>query len=264
MKVDTPREVRKAELERGGALKVAKKRALVVDDEPGVSALIQEVLGSVDIEAVALEEREQIGRRIKEEKFDVALIGLCGPGWKGVETARMIRESGLNRMTPIIMISGDQSPSALSRGFESGATFFAYKPLDRAHLLGLIRVSQGAIEHEKRRFRRVPLQAKVRIKSSHAEVLGETVDISLNGAMVKVPQTVPVGSMVEVSLYLLAGAQPIVGLGTIVRIMDGEHMGILIDRLSPMEVGRLQDFLLPRIDDPNPGKRYRDSPAPKT
>jgi DNA-binding response OmpR family regulator len=255
MKLDTAHEGRKIEVERGGAVKAAKKRALVVDDEPGVSALLQEVLGSVDIEAEALGQREQIGRRIKEEKFDVVLIGLCGPGGEGVEIARMIRESGLNRMTPIIMISADQSPSALSRGFQSGATFFAYKPLDRAHLLGLIRVSQGAIEHERRRFRRVPVQVKVRIKSTHAEVLGETVDVSLNGAMVKVPQTIPVGTLVEVSLYLLAGAQPIVGLGTIVRIVDADHMGVLIDRLSHMELARLQDCLLPRIDGSNPEKK---------
>jgi DNA-binding response OmpR family regulator len=255
MKVETAGEGRNTELERGGALKVAKRRALVIDDEPGVHALIQDVLGSVDIEAVALGEGEPIARGVNEEKFDVVLIGMRGAGTGGVENARMIRGSRLNRLTPIIMISDDQSPGALSRGFESGATFFAYKPLDRAHLMRLIRVSQGAIEHEKRRFRRVPLQAKVRIKSAHAEVLGETVDISLNGAMVKVPQTLPVGSLVEVSLYLLAGAQPIVGRGSIVRIIDANHMGVLMDHLSPTEIGRLQDYLLPRIDDPNSGKK---------
>jgi hypothetical protein len=40
-----------------------------------------------------------------------------------------------------------------------------------------------------------------------------------------------------------------------VRIVDADHMGVLIDRLSPREIGRLQDYLLPRIDDPNPGKK---------
>jgi hypothetical protein len=33
-------------------------------------------------------------------------------------------------MTPIILISDDQRPSAMSIGFEAGANFF-YKPIDR-------------------------------------------------------------------------------------------------------------------------------------
>jgi len=255
MKIETVQEDRKKGRDGERKPKVAKKRALVVEDEPAVNALIQEVLGSVDIEPVAADERGQIGRRVTDEKFDVVVVGLRGPGKEGSEISRKVRESRLNHTTPIIMISGDQSPSALTQGFESGATFFAYKPIDRAHLMRLIRVSQGAIEHEKRRFRRIPLKARVRIKSSHAEVLGETVDISLNGALVKVPQTIPVGSLVEISLYLVAGTNPIVGLGSIVRILDADHVGILMDRLSTLDIGRLQEYLLPMIDDFSPGKK---------
>jgi len=248
MKVETERESPKIDLGRRTAT-VIKKRALVADDEPAMCVLIQEVLGAVDIEAVPSGESEELDRRIQTEKFEVALVGLSGPEADGIGLVRKIRNSGLNRMTPIILISSDQRPGALSRGFEAGATFFAYKPIDRAHLTRLIRVTQGAIEHEKRRFRRIPLQTKVRIKSDKAEIIGETIDISLNGALIKTPQTIPVGSLVEISLYLPAGARPVVGLGTVVRILNTNQMGILIDRLSAVEIGRLQEFLLPKIDE---------------
>jgi hypothetical protein len=41
---------------------------------------------------------------------------------------RQMRNSRFNRLTPIIMISDDQRPSALSVGFAAGASFFLYKP----------------------------------------------------------------------------------------------------------------------------------------
>jgi hypothetical protein len=109
----------------------------------------------------------------------------------------------------------------------------------------LIRVTQGTIEHEKRRFRRVPVQAKVRVKCGDRSVDGETIDISLNGTLVRASHTFPVGSPVEVSLYLLAGRPPVAGLGSIMRVVEGNQMGIQLDRMPAAESGRLQEYLLP-------------------
>jgi DNA-binding response OmpR family regulator len=249
MKVETERESRSKDLTRAKGPHAPRRRALVVEDEPAMCVLIQEVLGSADIEALTPAKSFEADGHFQAEKFDVVLIGLCTPIADSFELVRKIRKSGFNRMTPIIMISDDQRPDALSRGFEAGASFFVYKPIDRVHLMSLIRVTQGTIEHEKRRFRRVPVQAKVRLKSAEAEVVGETIDISLNGALVRAPHTLPLGSLIEVSLYLLDGNKPVVGLGTVVRIPSGNQMGILFDRFPASEVGRLQEYLLPRIAD---------------
>src|SRR6266699_3462594 len=159
------------------------------------------------------------------------------------------RKSGLNRKTPIILLSDDQSPGALSRGFEAGASFFVYKPIDKANLKRLIHVTQGTIEHERRRFRRVPLRVKVRIKSDKAVLLGETIDISMNGALVSSPQTLPLGSLIEISLYPLGGSRPIVGLGSVARILNNTQMGLLLDRFPASEIVRLQEYLIPQIAD---------------
>jgi DNA-binding response OmpR family regulator len=212
-------------------------------------ALILEVLESAEIRAVIPAKSIEDEDHFNEEKFDVVLVGHCTPSVDGVELVRKIRKSGFNRMTPIILISDDQRPGALSRGFEAGASFFVYKPIDRAHLTRLILVTQGTIEHERRRFRRIPLQVKVRLKSAKAELVGETIDISLNGALVRSPHTLPLGSLIEVSLYLLDGTEPVVGLGTVMRILSGNQMGILLDRFPAAAIGRLQEYLLPRITD---------------
>jgi CheY-like chemotaxis protein len=249
VKVETNLESAKKNFSPAKGLKVMPRRALVVENEPAMCALIHEVLESAEIEAVTPAQSGENERHFHEEKFDVVLIGLCAPSVDGIELVRKIRKSGFNRLTPIIMISDDQRPSALTEGFAAGASFFVYKPIDRAHLTRLILVTQGTIEHERRRFRRVPLRVKIRIKSDKTELVGETIDVSLNGALVRSPQTLPLGSLIEVSLYLLAGTQPVVGLGSVVRVLSSTQMGILLDRFPVSEIGRLQEFLLPRITD---------------
>ena len=178
-------------------------------------------------------------------KFDVILVDLCAPPVEATKLVKGIRHSGFNQKTPIIMISDDLRPAALSEGFQAGASFFVYKPIDRAHLMSLIRVTQGSIEQEKRRFRRVAVRAKVQIRCGEKTVEGETIDMSLNGALVRASHTFPVGSPVEVKLYLLAGKPPVAGLGSIMRVVEGNQMGIQLDQWPITECGRLQDYLLP-------------------
>jgi hypothetical protein len=130
----------------------------------------------------------------------VVLLDFAMPAPSGIELAQQARGSGFNQRTPIIMISDDQRPSAVSEGFDAGASFFLYKPIDMTRLQRLIRVTQGAVEQEKRRFRRVPVRSKVRLSSDQGELDCETIDLSLNGMMVHSPRTVPAGSRVRLTL----------------------------------------------------------------
>jgi DNA-binding response OmpR family regulator len=244
------------DLELGGRdldrLRVSKtpvRRALVVEDDPQMCALLQEVLVSVEIEVVT--PTKSIGNElhIDDEKFDLIIVGVCASPSADVKLIREFRHSGLNQMTPIILISSDQRAGALSRGLAAGATFFIYKPIERMRLMSLIRAIEGTIEQKRRRFRRVTAQVKVRLKSAKAEIMGETIDISLNGALVRSSHTLPVGSLIEVSLYLHSGCRPVVGLGSVVRLLDNSRMGILLDRFPSVEITRLQDYLLPKLFD---------------
>jgi len=224
-----------------------RRRALVVDDEPAVCQLIHEVMNSVGMNVLALTESAEAAKYLRDEKFEVVLLDLRMPAPDGIEVARQTRGSGFNRMTPIIMISDDQNLSAVSEGFDAGANFFLYKPIDKGRLLHLIRATRGAIEHEKRRFRRVRHRAPVRLTWDKMEVQGETVDISLNGMLVKAARCVPSGSMVEVNLELSPGSKPIVGPATVMRTMGENQMGIEFTQLNKIESSRLQEFLLPLV-----------------
>lgn len=222
-------------------------RALVVDDDTSVCGLIQGVLVGAGMDALVLTKSEGAEQYLSREKFAVALFDLRMPSPDGLELSRHTRKLGINQMTPIILMSDDQSTSATSQGFEAGASFFLYKPIDKKRLLALVRAMQGAIEQERRRFRRVPLQSKVRISFDREEWECETIDISLNGMLISAPVSLPPGSSVRVALYFAPDVKPVVGQGIVARLLGGNRMGIQLNHLTVAESARLQEFLLPLI-----------------
>jgi CheY-like chemotaxis protein len=155
-----------------------------------------------------------------------------------------MRRTESNRRTPIILISDDQHPSAVSVGFEAGANFFLYKPIDTDRLLKLIRATQGTMEHDRRRTRRVSPRSRVLLQFGAEEMEGRSANTSPRHTD---QGTIPTGSVVLVSMELPERMKPIVGEGSVVRIVGGNQMGIRFERLTPEVTERLQEFLLPLI-----------------
>jgi two-component system chemotaxis response regulator CheY len=220
------------------------RRALVVDDELVVCDMIGKILKSAGMEALTLTRSTEAPEILDEGTFDVVFLDLHMPSPDGIELARQMRSSRFNRMTPIIMISDDQRPSALSVGFAAGASFFLYKPIDKDRLLKLVRATQGAMENERRRTRRVPIQSKVRLKFGREELEAETIDVSMSGLLVRVPRIVPVGSSLRMSLQLSQRMRPILASGSVVRVLNGNQMGIQLDQLTLSDSEKMQEFLL--------------------
>lgn len=224
-----------------------QRRALVVDDEQATCDLIQKVLYAAGVDALTLTTSGQAASFLEEGKFDIVFFDQHMGFPDGMELSREMRRAGSNRTTPIILLSDDQRPSAMSQGFAAGASFFLYKPVDKERLLKLIRATQGRMDHEKRQTRRVPFQAKAKLRFGFDEIACETVDVSLNGMLVKTPRMLPAGSTVQVSLELAQTMKPLLGAGSVVRVLGGNQMGIHLDRLPVGESERLQEFLLPKI-----------------
>jgi DNA-binding response OmpR family regulator len=224
-----------------------ERRGLVVDGDPAVCELLHSVLASTGMEILALRTGDEARELLREEKFAVLFFNLRMPFPDGIELTRQARASGLNQMTPIILLSDDPSTKAFSEGFLAGASFFFYKPIDKTRLLSLARAMQGAIEHERRRFRRVALQSRVELTVDREEIRGETIDMSLDGMLVQAQRSVPAGSLVQVALHLIPGARPLAGVGLVVRALPGNRLGIHLQRLAVADSERLQEFLLPLI-----------------
>lgn len=224
-----------------------QKQVLIVDDEESVCQMVGKVLTAAGMEPRLLTSSSEALDLLNQEKFDMVFFDLHMPAPDGTELARYLRLTRWNRTTPVILISDDQRPSAMSVGFEAGANFFLYKPIDKERLLKLIRATLGTADYARRRTRRVALQSKVKLNYGPDTVEGETIDVSLCGLLVKAGRTLARGTPVRVSLELAPQMRPILAAGSVVRVLDGNQMGIQLDRLSLAESERLQEFLLPLI-----------------
>ncbi|MBI1749110.1 MAG: response regulator [Acidobacteria bacterium] len=223
------------------------RRVLVVDDAPEICELVQAVLCSAGMEVLAVTNSQEAASHLMREKFDAVFLDVKMPPPDGIELAGRARSSGFNQKTPIVMITGDADPAVQARAFKAGANFFLYKPLDRRRLLRILRVTQGSIQQERRRFQRVSVRCKAAVESSTERIEGMTLDMSLNGVLVQASTALSAGTPVTITVQLKPGAAPLRASGKVARVIGEDCMGIELANVNPAESERLQEFLLPLI-----------------
>jgi len=222
-------------------------RVLVVDDDPLSGELIREILRSAGMDASFLTSSTEAAELLKREKYHAVFLDMRMPPPDGVELARQIRASRVNASTVIVMITGEEERTLMKRAFEAGVEFFLFKPVARNKLLKLIRVAEGPIERERRRFTRVRMRCRVSLESGNDRLEGTTQDLSLGGALVQSGRAYPLGTRITVSLELEAGTQALRSGALVVRTVGADRMGIHFENLGPAESIRLQEYLLPLI-----------------
>jgi CheY-like chemotaxis protein len=220
---------------------------LVVDDDPLACELISEILRSAGMEVEGVTRSAEAAERLAREKFHAVFLDMHMPPPNGVELARQVRKSRVNSSTVIVMITGEEDRTAMGRAFEAGVEFFLFKPVARNKLLKLIRVAEGPIERERRRFARVRLRCRVSIESAKGRLEGTTLDLSLGGMLVESQHILPPDTLVTASLELEAGTPPLRSAARVVRTIDPNCMGVQFEDLGSKESSRLQEFLLPLI-----------------
>lgn len=222
-------------------------RVLVVDDDPIICELIQEVLSSAEMESLTLTSSNQAAAHLRREKFAAIFLDVHMPSPNGIELTQQIRASGLNRTTPIAIITGEGENTVLGQAFKAGASFFLFKPIDRHRILRLLRVSADLIQRERRRFQRVRVSRKVSIESGSERLSGTTLDMSLNGLFAEASRALSPGSVIRVNVELRPGAPPLSVDARVVRVAGEKGMGLQIENAGPPETKILQEFLIPLI-----------------
>jgi two-component system chemotaxis response regulator CheY len=224
-----------------------KFRVLIVDDNKEACEVIHAVMTASNLDPVMETSSSRAAEFLGKEKYDALFFDIHMPAPDGLQLARLARTSGFNRKTPIIMVTGESGPEAMSRAFEAGANFFLFKPFDRGRLMRLMRAVRGPIEQERRRFHRVNVARHAVVQFGDQTVEGETVDISLQGILMEAPRLFPMGSTVNVQIEIAQGGKPVAGVGKVVRHAGPKRMGIELNTLPIQESERLQAFLLPLI-----------------
>jgi CheY-like chemotaxis protein len=224
-----------------------KLRVLIVDADKASCESIQSAMAASNLETVLETSSSRAAEFLHKEKYDAMFLELQMPKPDGVQLAKLARGSGVNRRTPIIMVSGENTPDGMTRAFEAGANFFLFKPFDRGRLMRVWRAAHRPIEQERRRFHRVEVARHVSIQSGNQKVEGNTVDLSLQGMLVEARGTFPIGTQIRFQLELAAGQKAVSGGGKVVRLAGPTRMGVELEGLAGDDAERLQSFLLPLI-----------------
>ena len=103
------------------------------------------------------------------------------------------------------------------------------------------------MERERQRFARVHVNCQVTMEADDKRTEGMTLDLSVNGMMVKSSHVFPVDTRLQINLKLDRSESEIRGAARVVRLVGDDCMGLLLETVSATERAKLQDFLLPLI-----------------
>ena len=113
---------------------------LVVDDDPVISAMVQEILESVGHTVEAVHDGPAALARIREGGLDLVLLDLMMPGMDGREVCRQVRAQARGLYLPIIMLTALGRHDDQHAGFAAGADDYIVKPLTLDNLLDRVQV----------------------------------------------------------------------------------------------------------------------------
>jgi len=109
---------------------------LIVDDDPGVRQLLEDVVVEQGYKATAVESGERALEELEKQRFDLVLLDLVLPGLMGLEVLRSIKAKSKRTVVAVITGSGDD-PIALE-AMSLGPLFFILKPFEMADVIEVL------------------------------------------------------------------------------------------------------------------------------
>jgi len=135
---------------------------LVVDDEPDIRRLLQEILQDEGYEVAAAENAATARAAYKKRRPDLVLLDIWMPDTDGISLLKEWAKAG-DDLPPVVMISGHGTVETAVEAIRLGAYDFIEKPLSTAKLLVTVR---HALQSEK--LRRENLRLKKRVEPAPA------------------------------------------------------------------------------------------------
>src|SRR2546423_10248140 len=111
-------------------------RLLLVDDDPGLRALLRTTLDVFDVELVETGSAEEAVASIRERAPDAIVLDVGLPGMDGLELCRSLKRAASTRSIPVVLLTGHSDAAAMS--VEAGANAFLLKPFSPLELLAVV------------------------------------------------------------------------------------------------------------------------------
>ncbi|HEY3359786.1 MAG TPA: response regulator [Polyangia bacterium] len=132
--------------ERGRA---RQAKILIVDDDPGIRMICQEVLENAGYAVREAESGPAALAEAKRQRPDLVLLDVALPEMDGFQVAKRLREERATALVPFIFISARGQTKDKVRAFKLGADDYLVKPFDAAELQARV---DKALERREREY----------------------------------------------------------------------------------------------------------------
>jgi DNA-binding response OmpR family regulator len=119
---------------------VAKRKILVVDDDPTMVKLINVNLKLNNYSVVEATSGEQALDVVDAEGLDLVVLDIMMPGVDGWEVLKRIRSNPETQEMPVILVTAKTQDSDVIRGWELGADEYVIKPFNPLLLVEVIKM----------------------------------------------------------------------------------------------------------------------------
>jgi response regulator RpfG family c-di-GMP phosphodiesterase len=119
-------------------------RLLLVDDDPGVRALLRATLDAVDVEVDEAADAPAAAAAIERQIPDAIVLDVNLPGQDGLSLCRQLKHSRQTKDIPVVVLSGSDGATPTA-ALEAGADSFLRKPFSPLELLAIVERLAGGL-----------------------------------------------------------------------------------------------------------------------
>jgi CheY-like chemotaxis protein len=223
-----------------------KIKIMAVDDEPAVVGLLKAHLESLGCEVLAIVDSREAAKQLEVEKVDGLFVDFRMPHVDGFELAKLVRKSKLNRLVPIVMLTGLDDAETMRRAFNMGISFFLGKPFTRERVYNLYIATRGPMLREKLRYIRLPYRTTVECTwgpQHQSHFKSSSVDIGEGGMLLSPSGGVAVGQELDLSFSLPDYPQALKVHARVVREVPPRGIGLMFLSLDAREKEALQKYI---------------------
>jgi hypothetical protein len=201
-------------------LRKASARAALVGLSESSQLLLTECFRQFGIESVILS--SDAAERLKREKFEACVLALR----EGADSVMEgLRSSTSNSRCVIFGLGGTALEAMQYSKYGINAVF--KEPLERPAAQKLVQATRMLVQHELRRYVRIPVMTEVSIVGNGRRICATSIDMSAGGLSVKSEESLPMGVNVEVSFALMT--MPRATIRGVVRWNKTSSLGVQFD-----------------------------------
>ena len=163
------------------------------------------------------------------------------PNVDGIELAKMIRASGPNSTSTLVMLADGADSSAFKESFRTGANFALQKPLNAGHIRSMLNASRGMMLEE-RRHQRANSDFILICQWGQTDTRGICANISSTGCLADLREVPEVGTVAGLEFTLPGDSTPLKIKAIVVRVTKDGQVAFQFADLEHAQKKQIMEF----------------------